>query len=295
MKYNEENIALILRRIKRLKSEHGVSRGKVLSYLQREIEAHNKANPKDKIKLVKHASFNARINAPVKLMSIFDEGAFRILLNYFDQKLGISFDPEPVEKISGMHSALSGFANISDHDGKYLREMLPGRYRTYRPAIGKPGFAVTGLLEVFSDPDNQSVKTYEVMAYQRKKPGQKLPRHTFTGMAWYSKGHYLMMSTDSNTKFFQNIFLRSMQADSSEEQLEGTYLTVTNKGGKNIVSSKIILDRIHCGPGDGSAWFKELRYVRGYKHPDAKRQEQRIKRSIWDRIDPGNPNNFVRM
>ncbi|MAI62884.1 MAG: hypothetical protein CBB87_10470 [Micavibrio sp. TMED27] len=295
MKYNEENIAILLRRIKRLKSEHGVSRGKVLLYLQREIEAHNKENPKDQIKLVKHASFNGRINKPVKLMNIFDEGAFRILLKYFDQKLGINFRSESVEKISEAHSALTHFASVSGHDDDYLRKMLPGRYRTYRPAIGKPGYAVVGILEVIEDSKNNSIQTYEVMAYQERKAGQALPRHTFNGMAWYSKGHYLIMSIDSNTKFFQNIFLRSMQADRAEEQLEGTYLTVTNKGGKNIVSSKIILDRIHCSPGDGAAWFRELRYMRGYKHLDAKREEQRIEQSIWDRIDPENPNNFVRM
>ncbi len=194
-----------------------------------------------------------------------------------------------------MHGALTHFANVSDHDDNYLREMLPGRYRTYRPAIGKLGFAVTGLLEIFEDPENLSIQTYEVMAYQKKKPGQKLPKHIFNGMAWYSKGHYLLVTADSNTKFFQNIFLRSTQSNQVEEQLEGTYLTATNKGGRNIVSSKIILDRIYFGPGDGKAWFSELRYMRGYKHPDAEKKENRIKLSIWNRIDPDNPNNFVRM
>jgi hypothetical protein len=293
MKYTEQNIASILFKINQLDADHGIKRSKAFLYLEREIDRHNTENPHDRIRRVVKSTFYDRLKNRTNLSSVFEERAFRILLKYLEDR-GVCASATN-NQITGLYSATSHFADITDADGRHCRDMLPGFYRTYRPAIGKPGHAVVGILEVIKDPSNKAVETFEIMLYQPRLQGGKRPRHEFKGMAWYSRGHYLILSTDSNTRFMQTVVLRSIISDAVEQQLEGAYVTVTNKGGPNIVCSKIVLERLHCTPGSGAAWRRVLRETIGYKHPEHENPAQRISRSIWQLIDPEHPSNLIRL
>lgn len=303
MKYNETNIAYLINKLKRLSRERGISANSIYVYLDKKVHILNEerknaarieGNSPGAIRLLGRSTFYDRLSNPQRLMSAICEDVFQIMIEYLED-FGEITSQSPAEKIVSIHPYISTFIDISSHDDQYGRQMLPGYYRTYRPAIGRPGYAVTGLLHIFEDPESGALETYEIMAYQPKKAPKKRPRHTFRGMAWYSKGHYLILSTDSNTKFMQTVILRSMNVDEHEEQLEGSYLTITNKGGRHIVCSKIILDRLHCHPGSGKAWIEALKGTIGYKHPDHSNPKRRIKRSIWERIDPDRQENMTRM
>ncbi len=293
LKYGEDSLATVLKKIKSLEKNFGVKPADAYNFLCREIDQHNKDNPLNQIKPIGKTSFYDRLKKPVNLTKIFGEIPYRILLKFLDSK-GQNAEAQDVDYTKALYAGLEGFINIPSHNTLQAKSLLPGWYRTYRPAIGKEGHAVAGLLHVYEDPQTNALQTQELMRYQPKRDGRKPPCHTFEGMAWFTKGHYFLMTKDSNTKFVQNIILRSLYSDETEEHLEGLYITLTNKGGRGIVCSKIVVQRLHCQPGRNLAWFKALRGTLGYKHPQAKWQSRRIKQSVWERIDPENSENLIR-
>ncbi len=294
MKYAEDNIATALRKIKSLEADFGIKPADAYTYLNREIEYHNAKNPKDFIKPIGKTSFYDRLKKPINLTKIFSEKAFRFLLKFLETK-GFDLEAPEIDATAALYAGLSGFIEVPEHNEGQAKSLLPGWYRTYRPAIGKPGYAVAGLLHIFEDTQTGILQTHEVMRYQPKRARRKPPKHEFEGMAWFTKGHYFLMSKDSNTKFVQNMILRSLYSHEAEEHLEGLYMTLTNKGGPGIACSKIVIQRIHCEPKSGAPWIEVLRNTIGYKHPHAEKPSQRIKQSVWERIDPEKSENLIRI
>ena len=286
MKYNEANLAWVIGKIIKLRDNKALQIEPFLKHIELEIEKLIRSGTR--VKTFGRSTFYGRLKKPVNLTNVFDEEVFKLFVEYLKFK-GVLVNTEDKP------SPYALLSSVSDNSNQDARNAICGYFRTYKTAIGKPGHVVTGILRITANKDDDTLETCEVLRYKLHATQKRSQTHSYQGLIWSIRDHFIMHASDSNTKFINQWVLRKLYSreDGTIEALEGAYSGITNKrGGTKIFWSKIYLERIHSEPGTLS-WREELRKTIGYKHPESKDRYGKIDPDIWEKLDPISPHNII--
>lgn len=287
MRYNENNCSILINTINDAKEDGALNLSDLESFLINEVEKYNRQIklPSKHIKTISRTKFYELRKSPKHLCKSISEPLFHILCRYLSDR-GIISSPE---SYAGLSNEIHKILDTSIQDNHRLDRELSGFFRTYRPAVGKKGMIVTGLLSVRFTPQKNMFETYEVMRYKSRVCHNKYFKHNFKGFIFRDNEIYRMMTTDTNTSYVQASLLRRELRDSDGKiaTFDGRYTGVSHKlGGTKIFNSKIYIERIFSSP-NSKGWLSELRQTFDYKTKD------QIPACIWERIDPSEPSNLI--
>ncbi|MCF6251098.1 MAG: hypothetical protein L3J75_07490 [Methylococcaceae bacterium] len=282
--YSEENISNLLDHLEELRSE---GRLKIMPMLngaggiEEKIAKYNKDRPAgyNAVKAYSTSTLYKKFKDRERLLNAIGKEAFHATIEYLSER---GLLEKEVSK-HNLYHAVFDFLSISKENKKLTETLAPGFFRTYRPSLSKPGYAVVGILHIYKNKKGD-LKTEEVIPY-RVNPKEKRRRHVFKGYLWRTCGHYLSLTTDSNTKFMQTHILRSAYVDGDKIiTMEGTYAGISNQQGIRIFTTRIFLERIEAEPF-GKGWFQVLLTL-GSKVRNDNNPRNQIPEYIWEIIDP---------